>query len=229
MNRLLDILCSALDAEPTSFITNLVNVTFRASMHLCSLKQDLWDMFCSRTELKDIVQRLLIDDTRAIVRKSTATTIGEKIVSSSRCAPALHESALFTNRNSILSSSVVTPAAFRNFYWALLMDLVPCALYRQSTSLEAFNLAVTISKEATPVELRAGETSQRLSEYLSEYTPAEIPGMALTLPGTAGDPVTGQSLQPGAVDLGAHGLVSLLHSLLWEDRHDVAVNALPCK
>lgn len=83
MERLFEILCSSLAAEPTSFTTNLVNVTFRAIMHLCSLRQDLWERLRSQTKFQETVQRLLIDDTRGIVRKSTATVIGEKTAYSS--------------------------------------------------------------------------------------------------------------------------------------------------
>lgn len=78
VGRLLEILCSSLGAEPTSFTTNLVTVAFRAIMHLCSLRQDLWERILSQTEFKETVQQLLIDDTRSTVRKSTATAIGEK-------------------------------------------------------------------------------------------------------------------------------------------------------
>lgn len=84
MGRLFEMLCSSLAAEPTSFTTNLVTVTFRAIIHLCSLRQDLWERLRSQTKLKEIVQRLLIDDTRGIVRKSAATTIGEKTAYSLR-------------------------------------------------------------------------------------------------------------------------------------------------
>lgn len=134
------------------------------------------------------------------------------------------------NADTFPSSSAVTPIAFRNFFWALLMELVPRALSRPTTSLEAFSLALMICKESAPLELEFHETAQRLSKLLCEYTPSEVPGMALALPrGLSGDPFPGQNLQPGTIDLGAHGLINLLHSLLCEDRQESVAENLPPK
>lgn len=126
------------------------------------------------------------------------------------------------------SPSAVPPVAFRKFFWNLLMELVPRALSQPTTSLEAFNLAVMIYKDSAPFELDLHETVPRLSKLLREYTPLEVPGMALALPrGLSEEPFPGENLQLGTIDLGAHGLVTLLHCLLCEDRQESVADDIP--
>lgn len=84
MDRLSEILFTALTTEPSVFNTNLVTVVFRAIMDACSLKRDLWDWLVCKMNIREAVQKLLIDDPRDAVRKLTATTIGDKITHSLR-------------------------------------------------------------------------------------------------------------------------------------------------
>lgn len=84
LDRLFEILGSALVGAQTAATPNLVTVTFRAIMDICTLRKDLWNRLCSEMKLREIVQRLLVDDNRAVVRKSVATTIGEKVTYTQR-------------------------------------------------------------------------------------------------------------------------------------------------
>lgn len=100
----------------------------------------------------------------------------------------------------------------------MLIDLVPRALARPARSLEIFNLLVTLLRsagEAASPGLDLRETARRLNDLLIGYSPSESAGMALALPRRpAENPLPSQEIQPGSIDLGAFGLVNLLHRLL---------------
>lgn len=78
--RLVDIMSFCVTARPTIACTNLLNVTFQAILDTCSLRLDLWNILCSRADVKSVIRRLLLDDPRGTLRKSTALAIGEKTV-----------------------------------------------------------------------------------------------------------------------------------------------------
>lgn len=80
LERMVDILSFCMTARPTVACTNLLNVTFQAILDTCSLRVDLWTMLCSRADVKSVIKRLLLDDPRGTLRKSTALAIGEKTV-----------------------------------------------------------------------------------------------------------------------------------------------------
>lgn len=80
LERLVDILSFCLTTLPTVASTNLLNVTFQAILDTCSLRVDLWSTLCSRADVKSVIRRLLLDDPRGALRKSTALAIGEKTV-----------------------------------------------------------------------------------------------------------------------------------------------------
>lgn len=124
------------------------------------------------------------------------------------------------------SSSEVLPAAFAKVFWPLLMDLIPHALSQPTRSLEAFNLAAIIlasAKESGQPILDLRQIAQSLCTLLIEYDPSEIPGMALT-------PFPSQDVvQPGAIDICAHGLVQLLHMILCGDNDKSLLHSIPEK
>lgn len=84
MERLGDLLSSALGAEPSPPITELVIETFKAILDTCTLRPHLWELLHSHMNLRDTIKKLLIDDDRDIVRKSIAGCIGDKINEDSR-------------------------------------------------------------------------------------------------------------------------------------------------
>lgn len=110
------------------------------------------------------------------------------------------------------------------------MESVPRALKQPTNSLETFNLAIMICKESDSLELDLHETAQRLCMFLCEYNPSEIPGMALASPADLAEEIfPTQSPQPGMMDLGAHGLINLLYSVVTEKRQEGVADRLPRK
>lgn len=84
MERLGDLLSSALKAEFSPPITDLIIETFKAILETCTLKSELWELLHSQMQFRATVKKLLIDDDRDIVRKSIAACIGDKIDENSR-------------------------------------------------------------------------------------------------------------------------------------------------
>lgn len=84
VERLGDLLSSALAAEPNPPITDLVIETFKAMLETCTLKSELWERLQSQMEFRATVKKLLIDDDRDVVRKSIAGCIRDKIDENSR-------------------------------------------------------------------------------------------------------------------------------------------------
>lgn len=78
-------------AHPTTSCTSLLTVTFQAILDTCSLRVELWDELCSRADVKSVVKKLLLDDPRGTLRKSTALAIGEKTVHLLRYGPSVHK------------------------------------------------------------------------------------------------------------------------------------------
>lgn len=86
VERLGDLLSSALQAQSSPPITDLVIETFKATLETCTMKANLWGLLHSQMEFRATVKKLLIDDDRAIVRKSIACCIRDKIDENSRLA-----------------------------------------------------------------------------------------------------------------------------------------------
>lgn len=209
-------------------LERLVTLTFRTIMDACSLKKNLWDWLVSSMPLLDIVQQLLIDDARPMVRRATAQTLAEKTAHSLRYDSCYGIS--FPKLTFSSSSPAVTPTEFRDLFWPMLVQLVPHALGRPTTSQDIFNLAVAICKEFGPQESHLANDAKLLGGLLVHYIPSEVPGMALAWPrGLSADPYAGQNALPGIIDWGAHGLVALLHKLLRAGRHHGVSNSLPVK
>lgn len=84
MERLGDLLSSALEAAPSPPITDLVIETFKAILDTCTIKPELWELLHSQMDFRNTVKKLLIDDDRDVVRKSIASCIGNKVDENSR-------------------------------------------------------------------------------------------------------------------------------------------------
>lgn len=98
-------------------------------------------------------------------------------------------------------------------------ELITHALVRPTTCSELFQLAVVIFKsarESGSAALDLSTTIQRLSKLLLGHKPHEVGILALVFSERLSDnPYPPQDIiQPGAIDLAAHGLVNLLHCML---------------
>ncbi|PSS03887.1 hypothetical protein BD289DRAFT_358590 [Coniella lustricola] len=208
-NRLVNILSDSLSMESTFAVNNLTSTTFRVILDICSLKRDLWESLQSKLDLGDAISRLLLDDTRATIRQSTGAAISDK-------------SLFQIDPNLVVSTSVVSAAEFRDLFRPLLIDLIPRALIQPAESRELFDLLV-ILLTGPPATISAvpglSTIVRRLYELLLQYKPSESAGIAISLLQTSREEeFLSQAAHPGALDLGAFGLINLLHTLLCDQK-----------
>lgn len=193
LERLVDIMVFCVNAHPTVACTKLLNISFQAILDTCSLRVDLWKELCSRTDVKSVIRRLLLDDSRGTLRKTTALAIGEKTIRP-------------------LNPVAAPEPAFRDYFWTLLLELIPCALGQPGTCSELFQLAVALfksMKESKSDVLDLPSTTLFLTRLLLDYKPQE------------------DILQPGLVDLTAQGLVGLLHLILCDVHDQAGIEVIP--
>ncbi|CAN8096633.1 unnamed protein product [Discula destructiva] len=206
--RLGELLDSALVMGRSPPITDLVIETFKAILETCVLKAELWELLHSQTRFRDIVQKLLIDDDREVVRKSTASHIENVIVA---------------------NTLAVSAAALTGFFWPLLMDLFPHALSMRAHSLECFYLAASVlvsAKTSQSLGLDLTEAVGRIFGMLESYHVCEVPALALALSAPAENSTSMILCQPGT-DRGAFGLVTLLERLLCNKADQEVLATLP--
>ncbi|ROW14317.1 hypothetical protein VPNG_03964 [Cytospora leucostoma] len=213
VERLLEILDSCFMVESTLSSTNLLNATAQAILDTCSLNPDLWGRLCSQADVESLIQKLLLDDPREVVRKSAAGVISEKVAHS-------------------FSTSAVPATAFRDFFWATVYGLIPHALTRPTACSEFFHLAMILFKSARESKSAALDlpmTVHKLSQLLLGYQPREVRTHALGFSELLTDKAyTIQDIiQPGTIDLAAHGLVNLLHCMLCDTASQASSEILP--
>jgi ubiquitin carboxyl-terminal hydrolase 34 len=186
LGRLVDIISFCMAARPTAACTNLLNITFQAILDVCSLRVDLWNMLRSRTDVKPVIRRLLLDDPRGALRKTTALAIGEKTIRPLKYVhnppPPQMIRGWQTNTLVASSASALEPA-FRDYFWTLVLELIPCALEKPATCSELFQLAVALfksMKESRSDTLDLPRTTGFLSQLLLNYKPQEV-GVSSTM------------------------------------------------
>lgn len=131
----------------------------------------------------------------------------------------------------MISTSTVPTTAFRDFFWTTVYGLFPHALTRPTTCSDFFNLAKVLFKsfrETNSAALDLSATVERLSKLLLGYRPHEvgIPALLL-LERLFNDTYTSQDIiQPGAIDLAAHGLINMIHCMLCDKEEQASSEIL---
>lgn len=77
----------------------------------------------------------------------------------------------------VSSPSAVPEPVFRDYFWTLLIELIPCGLGQPATCSELFQLAVALfksMKESKSDVLDLPKTTQFLSQLLLDYKPQEV-------------------------------------------------------
>lgn len=77
----------------------------------------------------------------------------------------------------MFSPSAAAEPVFRDYFWTLLIDLIPYGLKQPATCLELFQLAVALfksMKESKSNVLNLPRTIQFLSRLLLDYKPQEV-------------------------------------------------------
>lgn len=109
--------------------------------------------------------------------------------------------------------------------------LIPHALTRPNTCSELFQLAMVLFKsvrESNSVGLELSATVQRLSKLLLGYKPHEVGLLSIFLSVRLSNAhCTSQDIiQPGSIDLAAHGLVNMMHYMLCDTNDQTSADII---
>ncbi|KAI2630709.1 hypothetical protein GGR54DRAFT_165232 [Hypoxylon sp. NC1633] len=120
--RLTAILSEAVTAETNQLSVELINRSFEALLESCAKSEEFWVGFRSHTAVQNLVQRLILDDSRPIVRKNIAGLI---------TARSLHDRA----------ASGARALDFAESFWPIVFRLIPGAVAEPSKCEETFSLS----------------------------------------------------------------------------------------
>jgi len=180
LSRLIDIMSLAMKATPTDASTRLISLTFQAILDCCCLSLVFWQTFQASTAMTAVLRTVLLDDWRPVVRKHTAKTIGERTAFGQ-------------------SHGVVGAAEFREFFWPIVISLIPAAVQKPQQCEEVFDLSFALFKMLKD----------------SESKILDIPMLLTGISQTLLDHTTVEDItQPESVDLVTFGLVRILHAVL---------------
>ncbi len=157
LERLMDILSTALENGLTKSSTHLVKLAFRAIMNSCSLSCEFWVAFKSHPKTSALIKCLLLGDDRLAVRQLAEHQIGDKVVLGR-------------------GPSVVGVNEFREFFWPKILDIVPKALQEPTKCEGVFNLAdgfLGKMIEASPPTLDIAALLRQMGDLLLSYTTLE--------------------------------------------------------
>lgn len=127
-DRLAVILVSAAAAQTNQFSIEVINRCFESLLECCTKSKVFWDGFRDQTGLQTVVQRLLLDDPRPIVRSNITKMIN-------------HYS-LYDH-----GPSVARAIDFAELFWPVVIQLVPQAVTEPSKCAETFLLSFQLIRK----------------------------------------------------------------------------------
>ncbi|KAI0386269.1 hypothetical protein F5Y04DRAFT_243745 [Hypomontagnella monticulosa] len=136
--RLLAILAGAASAQTNQASIELVNQSFDALLESCARSLTFWSGFKNRMELREVIQRLLLDDPRPIVRKNIGRLISSK---------SLYESA----------GPGAQALDFAESFWPIILQLVPRAVKEPTKCEETFSLSFQLLNKLNEESSRAAD------------------------------------------------------------------------
>ncbi|KAI1375060.1 hypothetical protein F4677DRAFT_424497 [Hypoxylon crocopeplum] len=122
LTRLSAILTGAAASQTNQISIELINRSFEAMLECCAKSHGFWALIQGHTEVQELVQGLLLDDPRPIVRKNIARIIATR---------SLHDRA----------PSLARALDFAELFWPIVFQLVPRAVAEPSKCEETFNLS----------------------------------------------------------------------------------------
>ncbi|KAI5863136.1 hypothetical protein GGS23DRAFT_568448 [Durotheca rogersii] len=139
--RLSTILIGAAAARTNQVSIELINRSFEALLQSCAKSSQFWVGFRNQPAVQNVVQTLLLHDSRPIVRKNVARLISAKVLYG--CGPA-----------------GVRALDFAELFWPIVFQLVPRAATMPSNCEEMFSLSFQLlhklnDENSTAVDLYA--------------------------------------------------------------------------
>ncbi|KAL1911221.1 hypothetical protein Sste5344_003024 [Sporothrix stenoceras] len=192
LNRLMEVLSPEYQGRLEGSV-RLVGLAFSVTMNACVLSREFWDAFRNDEKTASLIERLLLLDGRLDIRQLATVQIGDKI--GSRHAMA-----------------TVSPSEFREFFWPVVLAIVPKAILEPAKCEGVFNLA-----------------DRLLSDLLEANSPALDIAALLTTTGdlllscTTSEDVT----QPECADYAMFGLTRLFNSVYRASQNLDLVDTIP--
>lgn len=126
--RLVTILNSGAKSESSNVSVDLAHRCFEALLECCAKSDEFWTMFRGRGEIGEVIKTLLLADERPFMRKGIAK--------------------LMSNRSSYDSGQPgVLAIDFAEFFWPIILQLLPQATSQPHRCEELFNLASHLEKK----------------------------------------------------------------------------------
>ena len=159
LDRLMDILSTSLECSPIES-TPLVKDAFTAVMSACALSREFWEAFRENGRSKELITQLLFQDERLEIRRLAESHIAEKVA----CKDL---------------PTVVAPSEFQEFFWLIVLGIVPRAINDSAKCEGVFNLADTLFRElleaGSPV-LDIATLLRHIGDLLVSCTTSEVSG-----------------------------------------------------
>ncbi|CAK7220748.1 hypothetical protein SEUCBS140593_004335 [Sporothrix eucalyptigena] len=128
LDRLMDILLEEFQSGRADSVSTLIKDSFTAVMKACTLSREFWEAFKKHEKSRDLIERLLFLDDRLEIRQLAESHIGEKIGSKD-------------------SAFVVAPSEFREYFWPVVLGIVPQAIKKPAKCEGVFNLTDNLFRE----------------------------------------------------------------------------------
>ncbi|CAJ2510159.1 Uu.00g060590.m01.CDS01 [Anthostomella pinea] len=194
LERLVTILNGAAAAKTSSLSTDLVYCSFEALLESCAKSHEFWILFRDKPMTKHMIQKLLLAEERPFVRKNFA-----KLVS--------------TRSHYNNGPSGVLALDFAEFFWPLVLQLLPQAVTEPRKCEEVFSLSSQLLKKLAEGESATLDLPPYLADWgqlLLSHTPTE------------------DIAHPDQHDIVAHGLITILfHGLMYLDAKEERVQPVP--
>lgn len=174
--RLVAILNSSAKPESSNVSVDLAHRCFEALLECCAKSDEFWTMFRGKAEIGEVINTLLLADERPFMRNGIAKLMN------ARC--------LFDS-----GQSGVLAIDFAEFFWPIILQLLPQATSKPHGCEDFFNLAFLLGKKLVNDDsstLDLPSCVKRCGDLLLAHTSTE------------------DIAHPETVDKVAHGLLSLL-------------------
>ncbi|OTB08655.1 hypothetical protein M426DRAFT_159173 [Hypoxylon sp. CI-4A] len=143
--RLGTILTGAAAAQTNQVSIELINRSFEALLECCTKSNAFWKGFQDQAGVQKVVQRLLLDDPRPIVRKNISGLIAAKSIRDG-------------------AATGTQPLQFSELFWPIVFQLIPRAATEPSKCEETFSLCIELLRKLNNEDSDAVDLSACLTQ-----------------------------------------------------------------
>ena len=151
LKRLLELLQSAKSVVASQNSIHLTCRSFEAILEASIHNPELWKSFRSHLSRSTLLQDLILEDPRAVIRKSVVKQIANKCAFTPRYST---QPMMWEGQKLIVDSLArVSTADFVVAFWPLVRDLIPGAVHHPYQCEDVFSLCHTLFKKLAEISL----------------------------------------------------------------------------